>query len=248
MTSVKTPAEITALRKAGKILAETLRDLEQRIEPGVSAKSLSKRAGNLIRNKGGEPVFFGYHGFPEPICISINDEVVHGIPRDTGTINEGDVVSLDLGVRYKGMIADSAITVVCGDASPEIAHLLEYTKRSLDAGISVVRDGVRTGDIGAAIEAVLKAAKLGVVRDLVGHGVGHDIHEEPNIPNYGRKNTGATLRSGMTVAIEPMATLGKEAVFTDVDGWTVKTRDGSLAAHFEHTVLVTDDGAEILTC
>lgn len=247
MTSIKTPAEIAALRKAGKILSETLTDLTQKIEPGVSAKSLSKRAGNLVHNKGGEPVFFGYHGFPEPICISINDEVVHGIPRDTARIKEGDVVSLDLGVRYKGMIADSAITVVCGRVSPELQHLLDYTKRSLEAGISVVHDGVRTGDIGAAIEAVLKAGKLGIVRDLVGHGVGHDIHEEPNIPNYGRKNTGAILRTGMTVAIEPMATLGKDAVFTDVDGWTVKTRDGSMAAHFEHTILVTDDGAEILT-
>ena len=235
------------MRIAGSMLSSVLEDTIAYIQEGMTTKDLSNFAGKQLHALGGEAVFLGYNGFPDPICISVNDEVVHGIPRSTTVLKDGDVVSLDFGVRYRGMIVDSARTVICGSASKETKRLLQLTESSLHEGLEVIKDGVKTGTIGHAIETVLKRAKLGIVRDLVGHGVGHQIHEDPNIPNYGRAGTGAVLRSGMTVAIEPMATLGKDAVYTDVDGWTVRTKDGSLAAHFEHTVLVTDNGYEILT-
>lgn len=247
VTKIKTDSEIKAMRRGGRILAETLSYLAKKVKPGISTGELSNLAGKYVRSKGGSPAFLGYQGFPEAICISINDEVVHGIPRKTTVLHDGDVVSLDLGVCYQGMIVDSAITVICGASNPDKERLLEGTKRSLDSAIALIDDGIKTGDIGHAVESVLQRHDLGIVRDLVGHGVGHEIHEDPNIPNYGRKNSGVVLRSGMTIAVEPMATLGKEGVYTDVDGWTVKTRDGSLAAHFEHTILITDSGAEVLT-
>lgn len=246
-TSIKTLKEIESMRTAGQILSRVLDLACQEVVQGVSTKELSNLAAKELKRLGGEPAFLGYNGFPEPICISVNDEVVHGIPRETKIIREGDVVSLDFGVRYQGMIVDSARTVVCGNAASDVSKLIAITEASLAEGLAVVKNGVKTGTIGYAIEGVLKKAKLGIVRDLVGHGVGHHIHEDPNIPNYGRAGTGAVLVSGMTVAIEPMATLGKDGVYTDVDGWTVRTKDGSLAAHFEHTVLITDTGCEILT-
>ena len=182
------------------------------------------------------------------ICISINDEVVHGIPRADKIIHSGDLVSMDFGVTFEGMITDAATSVIVDRAvSRQEISLLNDTKKSLEAGIAVIEDGVKVGTIGAAIEKVLSRNHYGIVRDLVGHGVGHQLHEDPNIPNYGRINTGPILHSGMTIAVEPMATLGSQDVTMDIDGWTVRTRDGSLAAHFEHTILITDNSFEILT-
>jgi len=247
-TKVKTASEIVAMRESGRLLGEILVTLSREVAPGVSTKDLAVIAARELKAAGASAPFLGYQGFPDVICISLNDEVVHGIPRPERIIKEGDLVSLDFGVTYRGMITDSAITVIAGKPRhKQDLELVKYTQLSLEAGIAVVRDRVRTGDIGAAVESLLKAHGYGIVRDLVGHGVGHYLHEDPNIPNYGRKNTGPWLQAGMTIAIEPMATMGGERVTLESDGWTVKTRDGSLSAHFEHTVLITQDGAEILT-
>lgn len=247
-TRVKSPSEIAAMRDSGRMLATVLEVLRPLTVPGVTTKELADRAASELKALGGEPAFRGYQNFPDVICISVNDEVVHGIPSPTRIIQAGDIVGLDFGVKFKGMITDGAISVIAGKPiSAAHRKLLQVTEQSLAAGISAVHDGVRTGDIGAAVEAVLKPQGYGIVRDLVGHGVGHEIHEDPNIPNYGRANTGPWLQAGMTIAIEPMATLGGERVYVHEDGWTISTYDGSRSAHFEHTVLITEDGAEILT-
>jgi methionyl aminopeptidase len=247
-TRVKSVKEIEAMRASGKMLARVLQALKPQVIPGVTTKDLANIAAEELKKLGGEPAFLGYQGFPDVICISVNDEVVHGIPSPDKVINEGDIVGLDFGVKYKGMITDGAISVIAGKAiKPTHRKLVEVTQQALDAGIAVLHDGVRTGDIGAAVEAVLKPMGYGIVRDLVGHGVGDYLHEDPNIPNYGRANTGPWLEAGMTIAIEPMATLGAERVYIADDNWTVLTYDGSRSAHFEHTVLITEDGAEILT-
>jgi methionyl aminopeptidase len=246
-TRVKTPEEIVNMRESGRMLATVLEALKPEVIPGVSTKQLNDIAERELKSLGGQAAFLGYQGFPESICISVNDEVVHGIPRPTLVIKEGDIVSLDFGVSYKGMITDSAVSVICGPGTKQIQDLLKYTEQALLEGISTIKDGSHVGDIGNSVERILNIHKYGIVRDLVGHGVGHAVHEDPNIPNWGRKNTGPKLVAGMTIAVEPMATLGRDAVIIDPDGWTVRTRDGSLAAHFEHTVLVTPDGFEILT-
>lgn len=247
-TKVKTATEILAMRESGRMLAEILTKLSVLVEPGVSTKDLAIVAERELKSLGGSAPFLGYQGFPDVICISLNDEVVHGIPRADRIIKAGDLVSLDFGVNYRGMITDSALTVIAGEPrSPKHAELVRFTEVALDEGIAVVHDGVRTGDIGAAVEKVLHSKEYGIVRDLVGHGVGHMLHEDPNIPNYGRPNTGPWLKAGMTIAIEPMATLGNERVVLESDGWTVRTRDHSMSAHFEHTVLITNEGSEILT-
>jgi methionyl aminopeptidase len=246
-TRIKTDKEIEAMRIGGQMLASVLQYLKPKVAMGVSTKDLANWAAKEMRSIGAEPAFLGFQGFPDVICISVNDEIVHGIPKETHMIKEGDVVKLDLGVVHKGMVVDGAISVICGLSTQPKDDLLLFTEQALTEGLAVVQGGVRIGDIGYAIEKVLSQHKLGVVRDLVGHGVGHNVHEEPNIPNYGRKNTGPALLSGMTVAIEPMSTLGAEGIITDDDGWTVRTIDGSLAAQFEHTVLITESGCEILT-
>lgn len=249
MTTVKTPAEIGAMRESGRMLATVLQILKPAAVAGMSTKELANLARAELARLGGEPVFLGYQGYPDVICISVNDEVVHGIPSEKRILQTGDLVGLDFGVKYKGMVTDSAISVIVGGKAlkPEHQQLLDATKRALDAGIASVHDQVRTGDIGAAVQAVLDKGKYGIVRDLVGHGVGHEMHEDPNIPNYGRANTGPWLAKGMTIAIEPMATLGTDRVYIDDDNWTIKTQDGSWSAHFEHSILITEDGAEILT-
>ena len=247
-TRVKTAAEISAMRDSGRMLATVLQHLKAHLVVGMSTKDLADLAEAELARLGGEPSFLGYQGFPAVLCVSVNNEVVHGIPSAKRIIKNGDIVSLDFGVTYKGMITDGAISVIAGKPLIE-AHkrLVEITERSLMAGITSVHNQVRTGDIGAAVEAVLNKYKYGIVRDLVGHGVGHYLHEDPNIPNYGRSNTGPWLDKGMTIAIEPMATLGSDQVYVDTDGWTILTADDSWAAHFEHTILITEDGAEILT-
>jgi methionyl aminopeptidase len=248
MTRIKNPEEIAHMRESGRMLASVLQYLEPQVEPGVTTKHLAELAVAELKRLGGKPAFLGYQGFPDVICISLNNEVVHGIPRADRIIQEGDIVSLDFGVIYHGMITDAAISVIAGKAKdPRHTQLVNITEQSLQAGINVVCDGVQTGDIGAAVQAVLDKFKYGIVRDLVGHGVGHFVHEDPNVPNYGRPHRGERLSAGMTIAIEPMATLGTDRVFLAPDGWTILTADNSWSAHFEHTVLITEDGAEILT-
>lgn len=247
-TKVKTPAEVKAMRESGRLLATVLATLKETLEPGMTTKDLAEVAKRELRGTGGTPTFLGQYGFPDVICISLNDEIVHGIPSTKREIKAGDIVSLDFGVTYYGMITDSAVSVIAGgSASEQVSRLLRDTEASLYAGVGVLRDGVRVGDISHAIQQVLQRGDYGIVRDMVGHGVGHELHEDPNIPNYGRKNTGPVLEAGMTIAIEPMATLGDFRVYIDIDGWTVRSNDRSLAAHFEHTVLITQDGSEILT-
>lgn len=247
-TKVKSAKEIAAMRESGKMLATVLQKLRQELTVGMSTLDLSKIAEKELALLEGEPAFKGYQGFPEVLCVSVNEQVVHGIPRDDKIIKDGDIVGMDFGVTYKGMITDAAISVIAGKPKQQgHIRLVERTKNALDAGISAVHDKVRTGDIGSAVEAYLSQYKYGIVRDLVGHGVGHEVHEDPNIPNYGRPDTGPWLEKGMTIAIEPMVTLGSEKVYVAPDGWTILTADGSWSAHFEHTVLITDTGAEILT-
>lgn len=246
-TKIKTTSEIKAMRESGKILAHVLNQLSLKASEGMSTNDLADIAKEELKSTGGQPTFLGYNGFPNVLCVSLNDEVVHGIPRKDKIIKNGDVVSLDFGVTYNAMITDAAITIIIGNKNKQHLKLIDDTKKSLMEGISVVIDGVKVGDISFEIEKILEKGKYGIIRDLVGHGVGHRLHEDPNIPNYGHKNSGPKLNSGMTIAIEPMATLGDYRVKADDDGWTMRTVDGSISAHFEHTVLITDQGAEILT-
>lgn len=247
-TKVKTSLELRAMRESGRMLATVLQALKPHVQPGITTKQLADIAASELKTLGGKPAFLGYQGFPDVICISVNDEVVHGIPRATKFIAEGDIVGLDFGVIYNGMITDAAISVIAGRAKQKgHINLIKDTEIALQAGIQAVHDQVRTGDIGFAVEQSLKHRPYGIVKDLVGHGVGHQVHEDPNIPNYGRAHTGPWLEKGMTIAIEPMVTLGTDQVSIAGDGWTVLTLDGSRSAHFEHTVLITEEGAEILT-
>jgi len=245
----KTAAEVQAMRDGGKILATIFDGLKKQVKPGVSELELDAWVDKEIIRLGATATYKTDEvNFPAAICISTNEQIVHSIPTDY-VLQKGDVVSFDLVITYKNMKTDSAFTMVVGNEPNGIQkHLINATERSLYAGIDAIKGPVRTGDIGAAVEKVLKEAKLGIIRDLVGHGIGHEMHESPpDIPNYGRKGTGMLLAVGDTIAIEPMATLGGERIVTEDDGWTISTKDGSLAAHFEHTVLVTEDGVEILT-
>lgn len=246
-TRVKTEEEIASMRVSGQMLATVLSILCKTVDVGMSTKELADLAKKELSQIGGQPTFLGYQGFPDVLCVSVNDEVVHGIPSPRKILANGDVVSMDFGVTYKGMITDSAVTVIVGKPRAKDLKLVESTRISLEAAIDIMKGGIRVGDIGNAVQKVLEPAGYGIVRDLVGHGVGHELHEEPNIPNYGKKETGFRLETGMTVAVEPMATLGKHAVKTDTDNWTIRTADGSRAAHFEHTILLTDNSAEVLT-
>lgn len=253
MNQVKTPAEIQRLRTSGGILAEVLRRLTAALEPGQTTGFLGDMAARELKALGGRPSFLGYQPdpsvrpFPSTICISVNEEVVHGIPGKR-VIEEGDLVGLDFGVSFEGMLTDGAVTVVAGAMpTPDQRRLLDATREALELGIAQVREGARIGDISHAIEQRLRRDRLGVIEELSGHGVGHRVHEDPIILNYGRAGTGMRLKAGMSIAIEPMATLGSREIMIDTDGWTIKTYDGGLGAQFEHTVLVTDEGCEILT-
>jgi len=244
----KTPAQIQAMREGGKLLATIYDGLKKIIHAGVSELEINLWVANEIKRLGAVATYTTSEvNFPGVICISANDEIVHGVPTEY-VLEKGDVVSFDLVITYKGMKTDAAFTTVVDEKPSGVKkHLISATERSLYAGIDAIKGPVYTGDISAAVEKVLNDAKLGIVRDLVGHGVGQEMHMPPEIPNYGIKGTGVLLKPGDTIAIEPMAMLGKERITTDADGWTIRTRDGSLAAHFEHTVLVTENGAEILT-
>lgn len=249
MTSIKTPSEIEAMRESGRMLATVLEYLRQKSAPGITPKDISGFAKEKLRSLGGEPAFLGFYGFPDIICISVNNEVQHSIPRNR-TMQAGDVVNYDFGVRYKGMVTDAGISVCIGGdkfLTPDTKRLLEGTERALYDGISKVKDGARVGDISAAIETTLRKYRLGIVQELVGHGVGHELHEDPEIPNYGRAGVGPILKAGMTIAIEPITTLGSPRIKELEDGWTLLTVDGSLSAQFEHTLLVTKEGCDILT-
>lgn len=246
--TVKTAIEIEAMRQGGKILATIFSDLKKQVKPGVSELELDAWVAAEIKKHGAIATYKTDEvNFPGVICISTNEQVVHSIPTDY-ILQEGDVVSFDLVITYKGMKTDSAFTMVVGGQPNSVQkHLISATERALYAGIDAIKGPTYVGDISAAIEKTLRNAKLGIIRELVGHGIGHEMHEPPEIPNYGRKGKGSLLRPGDTIAIEPMATLGSERILTEADGWTISSRDGSLAAHFEHTVLITEDGAEILT-
>jgi methionyl aminopeptidase len=246
--TVKSAREVDTMARAGRIVADTLALVREKAVPGVSTWELDKAAEAFIRShKGAVPSFKGLYGFPASLCTSINTEVVHGIPSKKRVLREGDILSVDCGVCMGGLHADSAVTVPVGTIAPETQALLETTVRSLEAGIAAARAGAQVGDIGAAVQAVAEAAGYSVVRELVGHGIGAQFHEEPQVPNFGTKGTGPRLMPGMTIAIEPMVNAGSPDVRTLGDRWTVVTKDGSLSAHFEHTVAITENGARILT-
>lgn len=243
----KTDSELAAMRESGRMLATVLEMIRREARAGMTPKEVSALAAAELERLGGKPAFKGFEGYPDIICISNNNEVQHSIPNDVPFKN-GDIVNFDFGVTYEGMITDAGITIcIGGQPDAAAARLLRGTEEALYAGIDVVRDGVRVGDVSAAIEKVLRAYGLGIVRELVGHGVGHELHESPEIPNYGKAGTGPILREGTTIAIEPITTLGGHKIFAAHDGWTLLTVDGSRSAQFEHTLLVTKDGSEILT-
>ncbi len=246
MISIKSEREIELMKIAGKINYDTHKLLASKIRPGITTKELNDIADDYIRSQGGIPSFKGYEGYPASICTSVNEEVVHGIPSNR-KLKNGDIISIDIGVIYKGYHSDSAWTHPVGTISDKKAYLLEHTKKSLYEGIKEVKAGTRLHNIGAKIEEYALKHHLGVVKELVGHGVGQNLHEDPDVPNYGKYDTGLVLKAGMTIAIEPMLNLGTEKIYLLDDDWTIITRDNKPSAHFEHTVLVTEDGYEILT-
>jgi methionyl aminopeptidase len=247
MSTVKTEAEIAALRESGRMLATILELMRCEAKSGLTPKDMSAIAKKELQRLGGEPAFLGFYSYPDIICISVNDQVQHSIPGDR-PFEPGDIVNFDFGVTYKGMVTDAGISIcIDGRTTPDTARLLKGTKRALADGLAVVRQGCHVGDISATIERTLRKHRLSIVRELVGHGVGHELHEDPEIPNYGRAGTGPVLKAGMTIAIEPITTLGSPAIYEEKDGWTLRTVDGSYSAQFEHTVLVTANGCEILT-
>lgn len=246
MISVKSADQIARMRQAGVLAAEALREVAGAVRPGVTGAQLDRIAEAFIRDRGGVPSFKGYRGFPGSICISVNDAVVHGIP-DGRPLVDGAIVSIDLGAEVEGFHGDIAVTLPVGEVGRELGRLLAVTREALYRGIEAVRPGRRLGDVGVAIQAHAEEAGFSVVRDFAGHGIGRHLHEEPQVPNFGNPGTGPVLRAGMTLAIEPMVNAGGAEVVMDPDGWTVRTQDGRPSAHFEHTVAVTADGAEVLT-
>jgi methionyl aminopeptidase len=248
MITLKSPREIETMARAGRIVAGTLDLLRRTVRPGQSTEDLDRAAEEFIRSHAGaRPSFKGLYGFPKTLCTSINEEIVHGIPSPKRVLREGNIVSIDVGVQLDGLHADSATTVPVGEISPEAARLLRVTEECLHLGIAQARIGNHVQDIGHAVQHHAEAAGFGVVRELVGHGIGSQFHEEPQVPNHGQPRRGPRLLEGMTIAIEPMITAGDYTTRTLPDKWTVVTADGSLAAHFEHTVAITRDGPRILT-
>jgi methionyl aminopeptidase len=243
---MKSSREIETMRRSGKITSKVLGDLMRAAKPGMTTGDLDAMAEQGIRELGGVPTFMGYHGYPSSICTSVNEEVVHGMPGKR-VLKDGDLLSIDIGTTFEGYVSDSAVTVAVGSISEEAQRLLRITQECLMKGIEQMYKGKRLGDIGAAVQTHAEAAGYGVVRELVGHGIGTKMHEEPQVPNYGTAGAGMELRTGLVLAIEPMITQGNYAVETLKDGWTVVTADGKLAAHFEHTIAITEDGPRILT-
>ena len=249
---IKTEEQIKIIREGGKILAKVLAETAKIVKPGISTYELDKFARNMIEKGGDIPAFLNYKpdgattAYPSSLCVSVNNEIVHGIPSKNKILKNGDIVSLDLGIKHKGLFTDHAITVPVGEISKRDQELLDTTKKSLELGIWAARGGNTVGDIGNAIETFVHK-KYGIVRELAGHGVGIDIHEDPYVPNYGKSGKGQKLIPGMIIAIEPMLNIGKDNIVVDSDGWTIKTADGSRSAHFEHTILITEGDAEIIT-
>ena len=243
---IKSDDEIAIMRHAGRVVANTLRKLVDELRPGVVVKELDKVVRKEFEKAKVVPTFLGYHGYPATVCVSVNDEIVHGIPGKR-VIQEGDVVSLDLGCTYEGFVADSALTVIVGTPRPGTEQLVDVTRESLTEGIRHARAGARLGEISHAIQTYIESRGFGVVREYVGHGVGREMHEEPQVPNYGPPDRGPVLKKGMVLALEPMVTMGDWRTRQMDDNWTVKTMDGSLAAHFEHTIAITEGEPEVLT-
>ncbi len=247
MIILKSPEEIEKMRRAGRIVAATIDGVLKAIRPGIPTRELDEVAEKVILDAGATPSFKGYRGFPASICVSVNEQVVHGIPGDR-RLRPGDVLSLDFGAIWDGYHADSAVTVFVGDPpGAEAEKLVRVTEEALEAGISQIRAGNRLSDIGHAVQQVVEGAGLSVVREYVGHGIGRSLHEDPQIPNYGQPGRGPEIKPGLVVAVEPMVNVGDWPTRVLNDNWTVVTADGSLSAHFEHTIAVTDDGPEVLT-
>jgi methionyl aminopeptidase len=245
---IKTPQEIEKMRRSGQVVREILEHVRKFVKPGATTQDLEVAAVQKMDELGAKPAFKGYRGYPCVLCTSVNEEVVHGIPSAERVLRDGDIVSIDTGVIIDGFYGDSAITVAVGEkVNPKTKKLLEVTQASLASGIEAIRPGATLGDVGAAVQEVVEASGFSVVREFVGHGIGTRLHEDPQVPNYGRRGQGQKLRAGMVIAIEPMVNAGKPEVQVLSDGWTAVTQDGSLSAHFEHTVAVTDEGAVILT-
>jgi methionyl aminopeptidase len=246
MILLKSPQELAKMEVANRIVAEVLEGIKERVQPGVETQELDELAEEMCRSRGVEPAFKGYRGYPGCVCISVNEEVVHGIPG-ARRLKSGDLVSLDFGVKYQGYYGDAALTLAVGAVSPRARELMEVTERSLYAGIEQAKVGQRLSDISHAVQAVVEGAGFGVIREFVGHGIGRSLHEDPQIPNFGPPGRGPLLQAGMTLAIEPMTSMGAWQVKILQDGWTAVTLDGSCAAHFEHTVAVTENGPLILS-
>jgi methionyl aminopeptidase len=245
---LKSERELEIMAEGGRILGATHGVLRDAVKPGVSTAELDRLAEQFIRShKGATPAFKGLYGFPGSICASINEEIVHGIPSKKRVLHEGDIISLDVGVGLRGLFTDAAITVPVGKIDETSQRLLDVTQESLEAGIAAALAGNQVGDIGAAVQGVVEAAGFSVVRELVGHGVGTAMHEEPQVPNYGKPHRGAKLNPGLTIAIEPMVNVGGHAVKTLADKWTIVAADGSRSAHFEHTIAITEHGPRVLT-
>lgn len=247
MIELKSAREIGLMRTGGHILADVMDRLRETVKPGMSTLEIDEDVESFIRAKGATPAFKGYRGFPATVCISINDEVVHGIPSAHRRLKEGDIVGLDLGCIVEGYYADCAFTLAIGDVPPKVQQLLDVTRESLDVAITECCTGRRLSDVSHAVQTHVERHGLSVVRAFVGHGIGRALHEDPQIPNFGDPGRGPQLRPGMVLAIEPMVTMGSWEVKVLDDGWTAVTRDGSLAAHFEHTIAVTEAGPEVLT-
>lgn len=247
MIYLKTADEIELLRASNLLVSKTLAELAKSIRPGITTASLDRIAEAFIRDHGATPAFKGYSGFPASLCTSVNDEVVHGIPSEKVVLKEGDVVSIDCGTFLNGFVGDSAYTFCVGEVSEDVKRLLETTKASLFKGIEQAIEGKRVGDIGYAVQNYCEAAGFSVVREMVGHGLGRQMHEEPQVPNYGRRGTGPMLRTGMVMCIEPMINLGVKELSFDNDGWTTRTKDGKVSAHFEHAVAIAKGKADILS-
>jgi methionyl aminopeptidase len=244
---IKTAKEVEKMRRAGGIVREVLHTVRSMVKPGVTTLDLEKVAEEMIEKAGAKPAFKGYHGFPCVLCTSLNDQVVHGIPSVKTVLREGDILSVDCGAVIDGYYGDSAITIPVGKVAAGTQRLLDITQGSLERAIEAVRPGATLGDVGAAVQEMVEAEGFSVVKEFVGHGIGTHMHEDPQIPNFGQRGRGVRLREGMVLAIEPMVNAGGDAVRVLKDGWTAVTEDGSLSAHFEHTVAVTKDGAAILT-
>ena len=247
MISIRSEEDIELLRESNQLVGMTLGEMARHIRPGISTLELDRIAEEFIRSHGAEPGFKGYDGFPNTLCISINDVVVHGIPSAKCILKEGDVVSIDCGTRKNGFYGDSAYTFEVGEVGEDVHRLLEVTKQSLYKGIEMAVAGMRIGDIGHAVQSWCEAEGFSVVREMVGHGVGRDLHEDPQVPNYGHRGHGVKLKEGMVIAIEPMINLGKRNVYQEDDGWAIRTRDHLPSAHFEHTVAVGKSRADILS-